>query len=133
MTDMRTCRSYSYQIPAALSGVPSAVLRAAVATDWSPAPAALDPALLRHLTHCCDCSNDVLWYSAIRDEADVNAYPCLHLTYAASRFANHVIAEQHGVYIIRTDDAGHQGIVIGFCPWCGLQLNVSILPAQNAD
>lgn len=115
------CRSYSRQIPAAFADTPRDAVRAAMTTD------AIGQELARHLRDCSDCSNDVLWYAAIREELDVNAYPCIHIAYACSRAANQVIDEQHGMYAIRTDAARGEGIVIGFCPWCGLELNVSAL------
>lgn len=105
----------SDQIPAAFAALPDDVIRAALASRWSAAPSTLDRELVRHLAECDDCSNDVRWYLDIREELEVTAYPCIHLAYGASSAANHLIVQQHGVYVLG-------GIVIGYCPWCGLEL-----------
>lgn len=120
------CHSRSREIPAAFAHISAEAIHAAVQVEWAEAPPGLDPALVRHLGECSDCSNDVLWLVEIRDELDAASYPCLHIAYGASSAANHLIHQQHGVYVIRT--GGDAGIVIGFCPWCGLELNVAALP-----
>jgi hypothetical protein len=128
--DAFVCRSFSSRIPTAFAMLPDDTLRDAVAGDWCTGVPVEDE-LLRHLSVCSDCSNDVLWYVAIRKDVDVTAYPCLHIAYASSPAANRVVDEHHGVYAIRTDVGENTGIVIGFCPWCALELNVSASP-QNA-
>ena len=114
---MTVCQTYSARIPAAFAGISAGQARAAV-PDWSPAPAGLDADLVQHLRGCSDCSNDVLWFFDIRDEVDVGTYPCLHLAYGAGSAANGVVQRQNNLYLIG-------GIVIGYCPWCALELNVS--------
>jgi hypothetical protein len=104
--------------------LPDDTLRDAVAGDWCTGVPVEDE-LLRHLSVCSDCSNDVLWYVDIRKDVDVTAYPCLHIAYASNPAANRIVDQHHGVYAIRTDVSGNTGIVIGFCPWCALELNVS--------
>lgn len=120
------CRAFSTRIPASFAKLTDDAVRHAVAGDWyTELP--VDEELLRHLSVCSDCSNDVLWYLAIRQEVDVTTFPCVHIAYATSAAANRVIDEHHGVYAIRTGVTGH-GIVIGFCPWCALELNVAAVP-----
>lgn len=66
---------------------------------------------------------DIWWYTSIRRYLNVNDFPRMHIAYAASAEANHSIVEEHGVFSILTGNKRAEGLVISFCPWCGIALN----------
>lgn len=73
-----------------------------------------------------DIWTDIWWYVEIRSEIDLEDYPCVHLGYAASSKANHVVDQHLGIFAIRTGGERQNSIVIEFCPWCARRLKVGI-------
>jgi hypothetical protein len=85
----------------------------------------LPPDLGLHLANCSDCCLDVCWFVEIRQEISVEQYPCVHIAYASTAHANHMIHQSNNVFVLTTNRKRAEGIVIGYCPWCGLALNTS--------
>ena len=120
------CRAHHAHLIRVFLGLDAAVCRdAIVREDFSAVAADIPGPLLRHLETCGDCRNDVLWLIEIRDELDVTAFPCLHLAYGCSSRAGHALELRLGFFAVRIPDQKGHAIVIGYCPWCGIELNVS--------
>ena len=121
---MDACRSHQALLVQAFLGLDEASRRAAVAEeDFSAIAGHIPGPLLRHLETCSDCRNDVLWLVDIRDEVDVTSFPCLHLASGCSSRAGHALEFHLGVFAIRVPATKAHAIVVGYCPWCGIELN----------
>lgn len=123
---MTLCTGFQRQLVKAFLGLdPQGCRDAVLRGDFAEFDAQLPRGLRQHVESCSDCSNDVLWLLQIRDELDVESFPCLHLAYGCSRHAGHVLKLQHDMFSIVIDRDRDHRIVIGYCPWCGIELNVS--------
>jgi len=80
--------------------------------------------IIEHLETCSDCTNDVLWYLEIREICDFKKFPCLHIAYACNNQTARLVSNQNNVFSININGNKENGIVIGYCPWCGIKLNV---------
>ena len=81
--------------------------------------------LLEHISTCDDCTTSLWWYLEIKDSVDYREYPCLHLAYFSGDIEDRCLDYMHGLFSIILNREIRTGIVIGFCPWCGLRLNTS--------
>ena len=125
---MTQCREFEDNLYRYFSDTDFQSCRDASATgDWS-AFVPVDEfhqSLLRHVSACDDCATSLLWYLDIKDVADYREYPCLHFAYFCNDDEDRCIDYLHGLFSVILDKDKRTGIVIGFCPWCGIQLNVS--------
>jgi hypothetical protein len=78
-----------------------------------------------HLDERADCGSDIDWYLQIKEELDVANYPCVHVANACSSEANKIMDRLLGILSLTTVREPPDGIIIGFCPWCKVALNVS--------
>ena len=81
--------------------------------------------LLSHLATCDDCVSSLLWYLDMKDTVDYREFPCLHLAYFCKDGEDQCLDYMHGLFSVLLDRETRSGIVIGFCPWCGIKLNTS--------
>jgi len=125
------CEEVSALIPIHFAKADNRLAKDAIARDDLSAFPDIPAAVRQHLEQCSDCLCDVDWYVDVRDEVDVARYPCIHLAYAASSKTGHVIEKHHGMFSIKMDAPDGAGIVIGFCPWCGKELNVSAVGEET--
>jgi hypothetical protein len=109
----------------------TACRNAVVNQDLSSLADKISLQLREHLELCPDCPNDILWLMEIRDEIDVLSFPCIHLAYGSSNCVGSIIEREHGLFAIATKLPDPQAIVIGYCPWCGIELNVSAFSSPN--
>lgn len=129
---MDACRAHHADLIRVFMGLDAAACRnAIVREDFSAIAADIPGSLLRHLETCGDCTNDVLWLLEIRDEIDVTAFPCLHLAYACSSRAGHALERHLGLFSLKVPETKGHAIVIGYCPWCGIELDVSGWPRNE--
>ena len=125
---MHSCREFHSELVQTFLDADLRVCRDAIARDdFDAVQAPMSPRLKAHLAGCSDCQNDVLWLLEIRDEVDVGAFPCIHVAYACSSRANHRLRQQHGMFVLMTEGKSGDGIVIGYCPWCALEVNTSVV------
>lgn len=82
-------------------------------------------ALLQHASVCDNCTTSLWHYLRIRDKAELNQYPCFHLAYYCLDDEEKCIEFENGLFSIILDKADGSGIIIGYCPWCAKELNVS--------
>ena len=109
---MNTCRTYSIQIPELFATADHAVTMRLIAEErLGDLEGTLPDDFLDHVRSCPDCPNDILWFLEIPNECDVASFPCLHLAYACSSKANHIVTRHHGLYAVTTGPG--TGIVIG--------------------
>lgn len=88
------------------------------AWDQLPASAPFD-----HLKECDDCQTSLYQFFDIRGRVDYASEPCFHVAYWSAGVPSRCLDKTHGLYSVATMDgkSGH-GVVIGFCPWCGVAL-----------
>ena len=129
---MDACRSHHADLIRVFLGLDADACRdAIVREDFSAIAGDIPVPLLRHLETCGDCRNDVLWLIEIRDELDVTAFPCIHLAYGCSSGAGHLLEHHLQLFSLKVPTTNEASIVIGYCPWCGIELNVSALPRRS--
>src|SRR5689334_12232818 len=121
------CTACSAALPKAFASESIEDCTAAARTEnFSAFRGRIDAAILDHLESCQDCPNDILWYFEIRDELNVEDFPCLHMAYACSSRLNRLARRGIGsTFELRTSPDKDEGIVIGYCPWCAIPLPVS--------
>ena len=69
-----------------------------------------------------DFWDDLYWFAEAQQEFLSGDYPCIHMAYACSPAGGPSIAKQHNLYSI-LHPTPTTTIVIGNCPWCGIELN----------
>ena len=75
-----------------------------------------------HLTGCSDCQTSLFQFLDVRDSLNHESHPCFHVAYYSADTTDRCLDEDAGLYAIITDREKREGIVIGFCPWCGIEL-----------
>lgn len=83
--------------------------------------------ILKHVASCDDCKTSLLWYLDIKDSVDYRKFPCLHVAYFSNHAEDRCLDYFHGLFSVILDREKRSGIVIGFCPWCGIELNTSAI------
>ena len=82
---------------------------------------------MTHLVGCVDCQTSLYQFLDVRDFLAYESHPCFHVAYYSADTSDRCLkADRSGVYLTYTENGG--GIVIGFCPWCGVVLPTAILP-----
>jgi hypothetical protein len=123
------CREFEDNLSQYFSNCDFQTRANASATDnWSgfvPADARHEE-LLEHVSGCSDCANGLLWYLDIEGTVNYQEYPCLHLAYYCNNEEHRCVERIHDIYSIILEKEVGTGIVIGFCPWCGIKLNTAL-------
>jgi hypothetical protein len=94
-----------------------------VRDEWQKLP---QSPLRDHLASCSDCSHSLFQFLQIRGSLDYRSQPCFHVAYHSADVRERCLGKDFGIYHIITDREKRQGIVIGFCPWCGVALPTSL-------
>jgi len=85
---------------------------------------------MAHLIGCDDCRTSLYQYFDVRDFLAYESHPCFHVAYYSAGTPERCLEiDRFGLYLINTGDGG--GIVIGFCPWCGVGLPTAIRPSTK--
>lgn len=79
-----------------------------------------------HLVGCSDCQTSLFQFLDVRDFLEYESDSCLHVAYYSADTPERCLDVHLGLYAIITDREKRQGIVIGFCPWCGIRLPTGI-------
>ncbi len=79
-----------------------------------------------HLASCSDCPHSLLQFLQTRGSLDYRSQPCFHVAYYSADVPERCLGKFLGMYDIITDCTKGEGIVIGFCPWCGVVLPTGI-------
>ena len=88
--------------------------------NWDDLPASV---YTDHLKECNDCQTSLWQFFEIRGRVDYTSEPCFHVAYWSADVPFRCIEIIHGCYSIATFDGKiGRGVVIGFCPWCGVAL-----------
>ena len=83
----------------------------------------LPPSVVRdHLVSCNDCPQSLWQFLQVRGSLDYRSQPCFHVAYYSADVPERCLDEELGMYAIVTERTKREGIVIGFCPWCGVVL-----------
>ena len=77
---------------------------------------------IAHLIECSDCQNSLWQFLDVRDFLKHESHPCFHVAYYSAETPEGCLDLNSGLYSIITDREKRRGIVIGFCPWCGINL-----------
>jgi hypothetical protein len=81
---------------------------------------------IAHLTGCSDCQNSLFQFLDVRDFLEYESHPCFHVAYYSAETPERCLDVNSGLYAIFTTREKRHGIVIGFCPWCGIGLPTGI-------
>jgi len=82
---------------------------------------------MAHLIGCDDCQTSLYQFLDVRDFLGYESHPCFHVAYySADTPERWLKIDGFGLYLINTENG--DGIVIGFCPWCGVVLPTAIRP-----
>ena len=81
---------------------------------------------IAHLKRCNRCQTSLFQYLDVRDFLRYESQPCFHVAYYSANSRERCLDVEQGLYTIITDRARGTGVVIGFCPWCGISLPVAI-------
>lgn len=79
-------------------------------------------AFTEHLAQCADCETSIFQFFEVRHLTDYRAQPCFHVAYWSATVPGRCLDRTHGIYSILTDPQQGDGVVIAFCPWCGINL-----------
>ena len=79
-----------------------------------------------HLVSCLDCQTSLFQYLEAREFLDYHSHPCFHVAYHSANVPQRCLDLTHGMYCIITEYSRSEGILIGFCPWCGITLPTGI-------
>ena len=123
--DESGCKELARSIPSLFRGVDSSTIMRAIETDDLYLLSEIPDDVRRQFENCRAAVDDLYWYAEIKSIVDVEDYPCIHLAHACSEVGRKIISRHLGLFSIRFDANGDDGIVIGNCPWCGIQLNIS--------
>jgi len=75
-----------------------------------------------HLAACSDCQTSLFQFLDVRDFLNYESHPCFHVAYYSADIPDRCLDGEGGEYAIITDSKSKAGIVIGYCPWCGIGL-----------
>lgn len=79
-----------------------------------------------HLVSCDGCVTSLYQFLDVRQWIEYRSQPCFHVAYYSGEVPERCLERHLGLYSIITDRESQTGIVIGFCPWCGVNLPVGI-------
>jgi hypothetical protein len=86
---------------------------------------------IAHLTNCDDCRNSLFQFLDVRDFLEYETQPCFHVAYYSADTRDRCLdRDMFGLYSISTDREKGCSIIIGFCPWCGINLPTAVTPRQ---
>jgi len=85
---------------------------------------------IAHLINCDDCQTSLFQFLDVRDFLEYESHPCFHVAYYSADTPDRCLDVDQRIYTIITDREKERGIVIGFCPWCGVGLPTAIAPRQ---
>ena len=91
--------------------------------DWYNLPRS-EP--ITHLIGCSDCQDSLFQFLEVRHFLEYESHPCFHVAYYSTSTPERCLELHLGLYSIITDREKREGIVIGFCPWCGAKLPTGI-------
>jgi hypothetical protein len=77
-----------------------------------------------HLTTCRDCQTSLFQFLDVRHFLEYSSHSCFHVAYYSADIPERCLDADGPVYAIITDRDKRTSIVIGFCPWCGIELPV---------
>lgn len=75
-----------------------------------------------HLSGCGDCQTSLFQFLEVRDFLKYSSHPCFHVAFHSADIPERCLDANLGLYAIVTGREKRQGVAIGFCPWCGLEL-----------
>jgi hypothetical protein len=86
-----------------------------------------------HLATCGDCQTSLFQFLDVREFLDYRSHLCFHVAYYSADIPDRCIERSQGVYSILINREKRESIVIGFCPWCGMDLltGISIEPLSG--
>ena len=119
-----TCRQFEDGMDSAFTSVEREQLRSLlVSEDWDQLPPS---EFSNHLATCSDCVCSLLQYFQARHRMDYHSHPCFHVAFYSAEVREKCLENIHGMYSIITDRGTHEGIVIGYSPWCGISLPTGV-------
>src|SRR5262249_30946918 len=80
---------------------------------------------IAHLTSCSDCQGSLWQFLDVREFLKHESHPCFHVAYYSADTPHRCLDVHSGLYSVITDREKMCGIVIGFCPRCGISLPTS--------
>jgi hypothetical protein len=102
--------------------------RLLIREEWDELPASDHT---RHLSTCSDCMQSLLQFFEVQHFLQYEKHPCFHVAYYSADIPDRCLDLQCGMYSIITSAEKGEGIVIGFCPWCGTQLPVGLTSGSS--
>jgi hypothetical protein len=91
--------------------------------DWDGLPPS-EP--IAHLTGCNNCQTSLFQFLEVRHFREWRSHPCFHVAYYSADVPERCLDAHLGLYTVHTDREKGHGVVIGFCPWCGIELPRSV-------
>lgn len=79
-----------------------------------------------HLATCSDCPTSLWQFLQIRHLVDYRSQRCFHVAYYSADVPERCLDRHLGMYSIITNRETREGVVIGFCPWCGIGLPTGV-------
>jgi hypothetical protein len=123
-----TCREFEDTMDGVFGIADEAQIRQAITCDdWQLLPPST---YSDHLAVCSDCAQSLLQFFRIRNAVDYHSFPCFHLAYYSADVPERCIEKTLGLFSIITNREKGEGVVIGRCPWCGIELPVGVNPEQ---
>jgi hypothetical protein len=77
---------------------------------------------MAHLIGCDDCQTSLYEFLDVRDFLAYESHPCFHVAYYSANVPDRCLDAHGNLYTIITDREKRVGVVIGYCPWCGIKL-----------
>ena len=112
------CRDFEDQMSVTYADADAELYRNAMRQEvWSHLPSTESN---RHVAECSDCADNLWKFFEVRGRIDYHAHPCFHVAYYSSPGEDRCLDLAHGWYSINLNPSGMIGIVIGYCPWCGI-------------
>lgn len=115
-----TCREFENAMHAEFGSVDRDEWRRRITReDWAGLPSSDYTA---HLVACFDCQTSLFQFLDAPNLPDYRSYPCFHVCYFSSDVPGRCLWLDGGLYVIPFHRDKKEGVVIGFCPWCGIKL-----------
>lgn len=119
-----TCREFEDAMDRVFGILDEASVRRAITLDdWHQLPTS---EYSEHLATCSDCAQSLLQFFRIRNLVNYHAFPCFHMAYYSADIPERCIGTNLGLFSIITNRERREGVVIGNCPWCGIDLPVGV-------
>ena len=118
------CRDFESAMRSQFGSVDRAEWKLRIAREnWEGLPPSEHAA---HLVGCSDCQTSLSQFLSVRDFLKHESHPCFHVAYYSAGTPYRCLDLSLGLYSIITDREEQHGIVIGFCPWCGISLPIGV-------